>query len=78
MNCYAHNQSTQVVCRRAIHDCRHHALSVLAESGAPDVVIKAVGGHVTDEAMEIYRHARDDAKRKWTDALGESYTDMIQ
>ena len=61
-----------------IHDCRHHALSVLAESGAPDVVIKAVGGHVTDEAMEIYRHARDDAKRKWTDALGESYTGMIQ
>ena len=61
-----------------IHDCRHHALTILSEKGASKAVRKAIAGHITDEMNEHYEHIRDTAKKAAMDSLGESYTGMVQ
>jgi integrase len=45
------------------HDLRHHCITRLAESGAPDHVIMSIAGHVSKEMLEHYSHIRMEAKR---------------
>ncbi len=45
------------------HDLRHHAITKLAESGAPDHVIMSLAGHVSRAMLEHYSHVRTEAKR---------------
>jgi integrase len=52
-----------------IHDLRHHANTLMVESGTPISTLKAITGHMTSEMVEHYSHIRDEAKRKAVDAL---------
>jgi len=52
------------------HDCRHHAITELAEGQASDQTIRSIAGHVSQRMLEHYSHVRLDAKRKALDALG--------
>jgi integrase len=45
------------------HDCRHHAITELAESQASDATIMALAGHVSRKMLEHYSHVRQEAKR---------------
>jgi integrase len=45
------------------HDCRHHAITELAESQASDSTIMALAGHVSRKMLEHYSHVRQEAKR---------------
>ena len=51
------------------HDLRHHVITELAESQAPDQTIMAIAGHVSPQMLEHYSHIRLAAKRKALDAL---------
>lgn len=51
------------------HDLRHHCITRLAESGAPDHVIMSIAGHVSREMLEHYSHIRMEAKRTAVAAL---------
>ena len=51
------------------HDLRHHAITELAESQAPDSVIRSIAGHVRQEMLEHYSHVRIEAKRQALAAL---------
>ena len=57
------------------HDCRHHAITELAESQAPDMTIMAIAGHVDKEMLRHYSHVRKDAMRKALDALSPAPTE---
>lgn len=52
-----------------IHDLRHHANTVMVESGTPIPTLKAITGHLTDAMVEHYTHIRDDARRKAVESL---------
>jgi len=56
------------------HDLRHHCITRLAESGAPDHVIMSIAGHVSKEMLEHYSHIRMEAKRAAVAALDRSDT----
>ena len=45
------------------HDLRHHAITKLCESGAPDFTLMAMVGHVSKNMLEHYSHSRMEAKR---------------
>ena len=45
------------------HDLRHHVITKLIESGAPDGVIMSIVGHVDRRMLDRYSHVRLDAKR---------------
>jgi integrase len=53
------------------HDLRHHCITRLAESGAPDHVIMSIAGHVSKEMLEHYSHIRMEAKRTAVAALDQ-------
>ncbi len=55
--------------RLRFHDLRHHCITRLAESGAPDHVIMSIAGHVSKEMLEHYSHIRMEAKRAAVAAL---------
>lgn len=61
-----------------IHDLRHHANTVMAESGIPLSTLKAVAGWMTSEMAEHYSHIRDEAKRKAVEALEAANAGRIQ
>jgi integrase len=45
------------------HDCRHQAITELAESTASDATIMSIAGHVSRRMLEHYSHIRQEAKR---------------
>ncbi len=51
------------------HDCRHHAITELAESQASDATIMALAGHVSRKMLEHYSHVRQEAKRDAVNVL---------
>ena len=51
------------------HDCRHHAITELAESQASDATIIALAGHVSRKMLEHYSHVRQQAKREAVNVL---------
>jgi integrase len=51
------------------HDCRHHAITELAESQASDATIMALSGHVSRKMLEHYSHVRQEAKREAVNVL---------
>jgi len=55
--------------RLRFHDCRHHAITELAETAASDQVIRSIAGHVSQRMLEHYSHIRTEAKRKALDAI---------
>jgi integrase len=48
------------------HDCRHHAITELAESQASD---STIAGHVSRKKLEHYSHVRQEAKRDAVNVL---------
>lgn len=52
-----------------IHDLRHHAITILAESQTPISTIKAISGHMSAKMVEHYSHVRDEARRKAVELL---------
>ncbi len=52
------------------HDLRHAAITTLAESGLPDLIIMGLAGHVSQRMLEHYSHIRMNAKRGAVDVLG--------
>jgi integrase len=61
-----------------IHDLRHHANTVMVESGTPISTLKSITGHMTQEMVEHYTHVRDEAKRKAVEALDTANDGLIQ
>ena len=51
------------------HDLRHHVITKLIESGAPDGVIMSLVGHVDRRMLDRYSHVRLEAKRSALTAL---------
>jgi integrase len=51
------------------HDCRHHAITELAESQASDATIMALAGHVSKKMLNHYSHVRQEAKREAVNVL---------
>jgi integrase len=51
------------------HDCRHHAITELAESQSSDATIMALAGHVSRKMLEHYSHVRQEAKRDAVNVL---------
>lgn len=51
------------------HDLRHHAITELAESGASDMTIMAIAGHVSPKMLAHYSHIRLETKRQAINAL---------
>ena len=51
------------------HDCRHHAITELAESQSSDATIMALAGHVSRKMLEHYSHVRQEAKREAVNVL---------
>jgi integrase len=51
------------------HDCRHHAITELAESQASDATIMALAGHVSLKMLQHYSHVRQEAKREAVNVL---------
>ena len=56
------------------HDCRHLAVTKLAEGRASEQTILAIAGHVSREMLEHYSHIRMKAKREALDALSTGHT----
>src|SRR5271154_4583074 len=54
------------------HDCRHHAITEMAESQASDSTIMALAGHVSRKMLEHYSHVRQEAKRDAVSVLSAS------
>lgn len=61
-----------------IHDLRHHANTVMIESGVPLQTLKSITGHLTDEMAEHYTHIRDEARRKAVEALDAANRGTVQ
>ena len=55
------------------HDCRHLAVTKLAEGGASDQTIMAIAGHVSREMLAHDSHIRMRAKREALDALSTGH-----
>jgi integrase len=53
------------------HDLRHTAITALAESGAPDLTIMSIAGHVSQKMLEKYSHIRMEAKRNAIEVLAQ-------
>lgn len=51
------------------HDCRHQAITELAENGEADMTILALTGHVSRRMIEYYSHVRQQAKRNALEKL---------
>jgi hypothetical protein len=51
---------------------RHCAIKSLAESGAADLTILAIAGHVSRKMLERYSHVRMEAKRTAMETLANS------
>ena len=51
------------------HDCRHQAITELAENGEADMTILALAGHVSKRMIEYYSHVRQQAKRNALEKL---------
>jgi Phage integrase family len=51
------------------HDCRHHAITEVAESLASDATIMTLAGHVSRKMLEHYSHVRQEAKREAVNVL---------
>lgn len=47
------------------YDCRHTAITRLAEAGVPISVIKARAGHISDRMSAHYTHISQSSQRKW-------------
>jgi integrase len=47
------------------YDCRHTAISRLAESGVPIDVIMSCAGHVSEKMRQHYTHISQGAQRRW-------------
>jgi integrase len=47
------------------YDCRHTAITRLAEAGVPTDVIMAMAGHVTEKMRRHYTHISQASQRKW-------------
>jgi integrase len=47
------------------YDCRHTAITRLAESGVPVDVIMARAGHVSQKMRQHYTHISQASQRKW-------------
>jgi integrase len=47
------------------YDCRHTAITRLAETGVPTDVIMSMAGHVTEKMRRHYTHISQAAQRKW-------------
>lgn len=47
------------------YDCRHTAITRLAETGVPMAVIKSRAGHISDRMSAHYTHISQSAQRKW-------------
>jgi integrase len=56
------------------HDCRHQAITELAESTANDATIMAIAGHVSRRMLEHYSHIRQEAKREAVNRLSARST----
>jgi hypothetical protein len=54
---------------RRWHDNRHTLVTELAESGAGDVVIMSIDGHVSRAMLSRYSHVRMEAKRRALDEI---------
>jgi len=54
------------------HDLRHHVITRLVESGAPDGVIMSLVGHVDRRMLDRYSHVRLEAKRAALSALSQT------
>lgn len=54
------------------HDLRHHCITKLAESGAPDAVIMSLAGHVSPEMLRHYSHIRRQAQQVALDAINSA------
>jgi integrase len=52
-----------------IHDLRHHAITLLAETQTPDATIQAISGHLSPKMLKHYSHVRKDATRQAVDML---------
>jgi integrase len=61
-----------------IHDLRHHAITILAESQTPISTIKAISGHLSSKMVEHYSHVRDEARRKAVDLLDSADGRAVQ
>jgi hypothetical protein len=51
---------------------RHCAIKSLAESGAADLTILAIAGHVSRKMLERYSHVRMEAKRTAMETVANS------
>ena len=51
------------------HDARHTAITMLAESGVPEAVIRAQVGHASQEMLALYTHPRSEAMRQASQLL---------
>jgi integrase len=60
------------------HDCRHHAITELAESQASDSTIMALAGHVSRKMLDHYSHVRQEAKREAVNMLSEKRPNNAQ
>jgi integrase len=56
------------------HDCRHQAITELAESSVSDATIMAIAGHVSRRMLEHYSHIRQEAKRDGVSRLSGRLT----
>jgi integrase len=61
-----------------IHDLRHHAITVLAESQTPDATIQAISGHLSSKMLKHYSHVRKAATRLAVDALDSFNESAVQ
>lgn len=61
------------------YDCRHTAITRLAESGVPIDVIMARAGHVSEKMRRHYTHISQSAQRRWMEhAYSQSLPPRIQ
>ena len=51
------------------HDCRHHAVTELAESQTSDLTIMEISGHIDRAMLKAYSHVRLATKRNALDVL---------
>jgi len=47
------------------YDCRHTAITRLAEEGVPTDIIMARAGHISEKMRRHYTHISQSAQRKW-------------
>jgi integrase len=59
-----------------LHDLRHTALTMLAESQASESTMLSIAGHMSRKMLERYSHIRNEAKRKAMAALSTPTIDF--